>query len=502
MLKPEQLIIEARNKNKDRIGQIPLKDIRNLEIVLNHNNVGTWSITISAEHPLVKTLRKKGAGIVIATDAGTIISGNMTNVKYEYSAEYPAGFLIVSGVDDNQYLADALAYPDPEHNAENQEKAKDTRSGTSEAIMKSFVRKNIGPDAISSRKIANLTIQTNYDRGPITTKSARFKNLGLLLYEIASTADLGFRVAQVGDTIQFQVYEPVDRTADIEWSIENENMNNTSFEFSAPVVTHAIVGGEGKGVERLMKVYSTTASENAANDWGRRIETFVDSKESDTDAELTQAGKEAIKGGLVTSNVEFTPENATSSYMTDWNLGDLIKVVINDDISLIAIIDSVGIVLNNEGITIKASVNRSNRRNPFGADIANLQTTGEGGAFRRVTKTFTTPSITSGDRLKTSLALFSGFRLLAIETDKKCRVRFYSDTAGQDADETRIITGYPNDIGLILDVVLPHNSSYSLNLSPTVDGFTEDGSTTVPMTVDNFDTTGTVSITLTYIRTE
>lgn len=503
MLRPEQLIIEARNKAKDRIGQIALKDIRNLEIVLNHNNVGTWSITISADHPLVKTLRKKGAGLVVATDAGTIISGNMTSVKYEYNAEDPTGFLIISGVDDNQYLADALAYPDPANNAENQTKAKDTRSGSAEAIMKGFVRANIGPDAIASRKIANLTIETNADRGAITTKSARFKNLGIVCYEVASTADLGFRIAQVGDNIQFQVYEPVDRTADIEWSIENQNMNSTSFEFNAPVVTHAIVGGEGKGVDRLMKVYSTTASAAAASDWGRRIETFVDTKESDTDAELTQAGKEAIKGGLVTSAVEFTPEDATSTYMTDWNLGDLVKVVINEDVELIAIIDSVGIILNNEGITIKASVNKSNRKSGVSAAISNIETTNEGSGYKRVRQLYSMPSLASGETYKGTLSIASGWRLLRVEASDPCRLRLYATTAGRDADEIRPENVYPNEAsGLLFDFVFA-DFLLDAKMNPTVDGFTQDGSANVPFTIENRKlSTTSLDLYLTFLRTE
>jgi hypothetical protein len=502
MLKTEDLIIEVRNKEKDRIGQISIKDIRSLEIVLNHNNVGTWSLTISAEHPLVTTLRKKGSGIVVATDSGTIISGNMTSVNYEYSAEEPAGLLNILGTDDNQYLADALAYPDPAYNAENQTKDKDTRTGSAESVLKDFVKYNIGPSAITARKISNLTIETNLDRGPILTKSTRWKNLGLVCYEVASVAELGFKIAQVGDNIQFQVYEPVDRSEDIVWSIENNNLNKTDFEFNAPVVTHAIVGGEGKGVDRVMKIYSPTKAVAESNAWGRRIEVFVDSKESETTGELNQAGAEAIEGGLVTTNTEVSPADASRTYMTDWNLGDIVKVSVNEDIELTAIIDSVGILVNNEGLTIKASINKSNRSNALTSQVASLAATAEGSGYKRQSITFTTPSIAANETLKTNISLAAGFRIYSIGTNKAARLRLYSNAAGQTDDETRVVTGYPNDIGLLLDVVLPHNFGYDINLSPLVDGFTSTGSATVPITIDNYDSTGTINITITYIRTE
>lgn len=502
-LKAEDIILEVRNKAKQRLGQIAPQDIKNLEIALMFNNVSSWKLEISALHPLAKEVSKPGAGIVVSTDQGTIISGLTQQAEFKTNTEDPTGILTISGVDDNIFLYDQYAYPDPANNAENQTKVKDTRSGNAETVMKAFVRNNIGPDAISSRKISNLLIETNLNRGPLLTKSARWKRLGVVLYQVAKVAELGFKIVQENDNLIFKVYEPTDLTNDLVWSVNNNTVDETVFEYNAPTVTHAIVAGEGKGVDRKMYVDTNAASLAAKDAWGRRIEVFVDAKEADTTEELKQAGDETLAQGVLTSSTEVIPKDATLSFMNDWNLGDLIKVEINEDIYMTAVIDGVAIVLNEDGITIKASINKSNRKDPLGDRVSNLEGTAEGSLYKRATLSFTTPSLAPDATWKGEVSIASGYRILKVQANQPSRLRLYADTAGQNADEIRPVTGYPEEQnGLQLDFVFTDFLLQAV-LNPTVDGWTVTGSANVPVSVTNkTNTTRTITITMTYIRTE
>ncbi|WP_030560023.1 Gp37-like protein, partial [Streptomyces exfoliatus] len=82
-----------------------------------------------------------------------------------------------------------------------------------ETAMRTLVNVNAGPGALASRKNALLTLAANGNRGPaITRQLNQFDSLFAVLQDIANAAGLGFRVAQVGSGLQFQVYEPVDRS--------------------------------------------------------------------------------------------------------------------------------------------------------------------------------------------------------------------------------------------------------------------------------------------------
>ena len=70
---PEDIIVEVRDRNLRRKGAIPTQDLR-LKMQPVHNGVGSWSITLPAEHPRVADLRAPGAGILV-TARGKDIPG-------------------------------------------------------------------------------------------------------------------------------------------------------------------------------------------------------------------------------------------------------------------------------------------------------------------------------------------------------------------------------------------------------------------------------------------
>lgn len=124
----------------------------------------------------------------------------------------------------------------------------------------------------------------------------------------------------------------------------------------------------------------------------------------------------------------------------------------------------------------------------------------------RTTASITTASLASLAAESGTVTLAKGYRLLQLQTDRPARVRLYTTAAKRDADAARALGANPTagDHGLMLEVVTA-TGVLTLDLSPTVDGFNGDTtpSSTVYYAVTNLDTaTGTVTVTLTWVRTE
>jgi hypothetical protein len=190
------------------------------------------------------------------------------------------------------------------------------------------------------RRDVRLSLGTNGHRGATLTKSPRFQALGPLLAEVASVADyptgtgrqLGFRVVQVGSALQFQTYTTADQSAAVRFDVDNGNLASSKVATAAPTVTRTIVGGQGDGTDRLMEEVTSAGSLTAETAWGRRIETFIDQRQTNDPAQLTAAGNSALaQGGLSQFAMQLTPSDDTAwVYGVDYALGDVVTVVVRD----------------------------------------------------------------------------------------------------------------------------------------------------------------------------
>lgn len=127
----------------------------------------------------------------------------------------------------------------------------------------------------------------------------------------------------------------------------------------------------------------------------------------------------------------------------------------------------------------------------------------DGGFVARTTTSHTTASLPSNNTENVSLTLKPGYRVLCIETDKAARVRAYDSSASRTADAARPVGVDPTGVhGVIFDVVTTA-STLTWWLNPAVDGYTADGTDTVPLSVTNLDAgSGTVTVDVTWVRSE
>lgn len=343
------LTVEVRDKDLNRIGQIPLADL-SLTIEDQFCNVGSWTLSLPSESPLAGILRQPGSGIIVTLENGDVLMSGPT-IKPEDAATStdPNGTLTVNGLTDTVLLADRLCFPNPANlDPANQPNTHDVRTGTCEDLMFAYVNANIGPAApvsadpsLGSRRDNRLQLGANSSRGPVVTKRARFDVLGSLLNELAVTAGIGFRVVQVGNRLEFQTFDVADRSRSIRLDIRNNMLAGHRIATAPPSITRAIVAGQDVQrepeqsdkewqYERQFVAVSTPESRAGEEEWGRRVEVFIDRRQEDGNDELVQAGAEALqKGGYSQISVQVVPmEDFYSNFGVDWHLGDHITVVV------------------------------------------------------------------------------------------------------------------------------------------------------------------------------
>lgn len=122
--------------------------------------------------------------------------------------------------------------------------------------------------------------------------------------------------------------------------------------------------------------------------------------------------------------------------------------------------------------------------------------------WTRQTTTRTTAPLVVGAHETGLLPLAPSYRLLRVATDKPARVRFYTTPAKRDADLDRAIGAKPTgDHGRIGEFITTSELP-GMDCSPLVDGQVAAGTSSVPFSIVNTGTAGTITLTLTWIRTE
>lgn len=361
-------IVEVRNSSLVKVGQLKHTDMDDLLVVPRASAVGSWKLKLPAyelneagqrvEHALCAALRQPGAGIVVTGPGGVVLSGPMVEANIDTSADDPDGEWSFVGVSDMHVLMDALAWGDPTtYDVTAQKTANDTLSGAAETLVYQYVSRNIGPNAVSQRKNTRLTLATDQGRGAIQQKSPRFQNLLELIQEIIAGTDLLIDVVQVGANLQMQVTSRVDLSGNVRMDVANDQLSSLKYTFSAPGATHVIVAGQGEGVERTMLIRSTTDSEAAGNAFGRRIERFLDQRQTDSNTELQGAGDDSLASdGKVITAFEVTPnQNLNLTYGVDWVVGAKVTVVIQGQ-ETVATVSEAPISITGDGVYVGAVV--------------------------------------------------------------------------------------------------------------------------------------------------
>ncbi|UVK61355.1 minor tail protein [Microbacterium phage Gingerbug] len=270
---------------------------------------------------------------------GPLFSGPTRTPTRVRNQQNPDGTFTFSGVTDEILLQGARAFPDPtigDPQASSQSKTNDTRTGTTEALLRQFVAYNITFDQAPPERVRGLRQYldlsgSSLGRGLTQQKSPRFQNLLELLQEmIAFDPSLGFRVVQVGSMLEFQVLDARDRTAFVRFDVENGTIVSEEVQAGGPVVTDAIVAGQGEGKERTIVQRRSPEAIAAEAEWGVVFEEFIDQRDTDDLGELQQSGDEALTEGAGGTAVKMVPSDDTTMQVNvDWRQGDVVTTVVS-----------------------------------------------------------------------------------------------------------------------------------------------------------------------------
>jgi len=355
----DELIIEVRDPELNRIGQFRPGDLVGAKFILRYNNVGAWEMKLPAGNRLGEFLRLPGYGIIVTGPDDTVIfSGPTLSARLEQTPDNLQGDWFIIGADDSVLLNERLAYPNPTtDDVENLGQAYDARFGPAETVLKDYVSANIGPDAVASRQVENLTIENDLFRGETVQGKARFDKLQELLYGLAQTGGLGYAITQANGNLLFSVYEPEDKTSTIRMDLFNQKLSRAEYAYSVAKVTRAIVGGQGEEEWRRFVEVTNTDSLSAETEWGRRIEVFKDGRKSRINDQLTQDGLELLvdEGKTITELSVSPSDDINMRFAIDWYLGDKVTVVI-DELEAQAVVTEVGIGIDADGVRIAATV--------------------------------------------------------------------------------------------------------------------------------------------------
>ena len=357
------LIVEVRDSTLKRVGQIPNEYLNGFTMVLRYNTISTWTLSMPTDHPMIEALKQPGAGIIVTFQSTVLLSGPSTWTQTIQTKDNPGGTTQVTGLDDSVLLRDRLAYPTPATaDVTLQTTPYDIRTGAAEDVIKGYVNANLGPGAPVARRQAGLTVEASLGRRATVKGSARFDVLYELLQQLADASinagtAIGFDIVQQGSGLVFQCYLPTDRSKTVRLDIANNLLTETTYSLAQPVMTRAIVGGQGDGAARAFVERTSTISTAAEASWGRRIEKFVDARDGADSTALATAG-DAVLGtdgkAQITASVRPSDDQAML-FGKDWFLGDTVTVVVGS-FELAAVVTELALSVNEDGVRLYGTV--------------------------------------------------------------------------------------------------------------------------------------------------
>lgn len=235
----------------------------------------------------------------------------------------------------------------------------------------------------------------------------------------------------------------------------------------------------------------------------------VDTAETDIDA--LQAADSALDGRLdtVETDVAGLQTSVAGKLAKASNLSDLSSASAartNLGLGGAAVLNvgtAAGTVAAGDDSRVTGAAQKSANLSDLG-NVATARTNlGVAAAPARTTAQVTTGSLANGASEDVTFTLAKGYRIISITTSRAARVRVYTTAAARTADASRATTADPAaDAGVILDYVTSDTSAHSL--SPQADGSSLESSpsASISASVTNMGSTGTVTVTLTYLATE
>lgn len=343
-----------------------LSGYTSLTYTKRHGALGVWTMRLPVGHRHVTTLQV-GAGIVVELDGITDFSGIVTGrslLKGDAAWE-------IRGADDLQVLADRVVLPAPlASTVVGQTAVYDQLTAKAETLMRWYVDRNAGPSAIARRRVAGLTLAPDQARGLLLTAAGRFDGLLAFISDIAvagatkSTGDgpdpraqLGMRVVQTSDTTrQFQLYQPVDRSASVVFSEGLGNLADYELEVNRPEATY----GYAVSGQKPAYTYAEHGIDTLTTNFGI-VETATHANETTDAVKVSQELDKALtdKADTVRVKASLTDTDGVR-YGAHYQLGDVVAVELTDTDRIENLVREVTVTIGQRSITVAPTFGSDN----------------------------------------------------------------------------------------------------------------------------------------------
>jgi hypothetical protein len=204
--------------------------------------------------------------------------------------------------------------------------AYDTQSSVNaETAVKHYVDYNAGASAASQRRIPNLTIATNLNRGATVTAQGRYNSLSDLITSMCKAGGLGCEIQYSAGNFVFDVISGADLSALVYFDVDIDTVLAQKW-LSSDLgrKTYVYVAGQGVGAARTVVTGFSGASEPTG--FNRR-ELFVDARDLSDSAALATRGNDKLALAQLEDSFEVTANPYGSfKYKTEWDLGSLVTM--------------------------------------------------------------------------------------------------------------------------------------------------------------------------------
>ncbi len=268
-----------------------------------------------------------GCRVQVIRDGEVLISGPAEKWLWERAdngENAGAGVVTVHFADFLSLVVSRETYPDPALSPSAQVADHWTYSDLAEHALRTLVLWQAGGEALEARRIPQLVLGPFAGvGGSVTAKAEPMEPMGDVMRRVAiAGGNLGFRTVQVGNEIEFQVYESPDLSNEIVFGFGIGSLKYIAYEVTAPTANAAIVGGQGEGSDRYMIEVGNLASQY---DWDRR-EVMVNRPGGDPLAELQAAAAETLREGAETGRVQASAADSPAARYGDYDVGSRVSV--------------------------------------------------------------------------------------------------------------------------------------------------------------------------------
>lgn len=197
------------------------------------------------------------------------------------------------------------------------------------------------------------------DAGGVLTKAfagstvrvnTRFKNLGEEIEELATAGNVVIDADTANDMPRLLVRAPVDRTASVKLSRAYGNVVTSKTVTAAPKANVALVAGSGEGTARVTRARVDTVS---LTEWGRRVETFRDARDTADNNTLDQRGDELLAESARTAGWNVDAVDVPGmSWPEAYAVGDEVTVL-TDTVAVADSVVAVEVTVDDSGETVR-----------------------------------------------------------------------------------------------------------------------------------------------------